>query len=337
MIMSNSLGFFGIDDGHSSIKGVNGNEFNMPSKVSSGAIKGLNVVTGENDNCIYAINNQSYTISPNVENTLDTRFEDYPTSNINIVLVYHALKEMKAEGNIAICTGLPFNRYYKEAIVNKILIDSKIQAFQSEVNTNNDGFNFNIKEHLVCSEGVASYFDLMLNKDGTEDLEFKDYLGEESAIIVDIGGRTTDIVTLKSDNIVFDYSTTIDTGCLSVEDILYKKVSNRLGTYDIPKTIISKIINNGGIYKASKVVHDFSKELEDSKKQLAETIVNKLKQMISNTLEIGLIAFVGGGSLLLKKELEELYPAEYVKFVANPMFSNARGMKKLLKRSFVDE
>lgn len=332
----NEISFFGIDDGHSSIKGVNGDKLTMPSKVASGAIKGLNVLTGEDDNHIYSINNQSYTISNSLDNSLDTRFEDYPKSNINIVLVNHLLNEIGAEGDIAICTGLPFNRFYKDSQINNDLIDAKKMAFRQECVKLNSNTKFNIKEHLVISEAVAAYFDIMLNDDGSEDTDLKNYIGDEAVVIVDIGGRTTDIVTLKSANIQFDSSITLDIGCLSVEDILYKKVSNKLDAYNIPKKIISKIIDNNGIYKASKVSHDFSAELEESKKQLAENIINKLKQMISNTIDVTLIAFVGGGSILLKKELSELYPSEYVKFVRDPVFANARGMKKLLKRSFID-
>lgn len=329
--------FYGIDDGHSSIKAINGNEFTMPSNVISGARKGLNILTGEDDNHIYEINNQNYTIAPNIDESLDTRFEDYPTSNINIALVYHALMNIGAKGDIAICTGLPFNRFYKNSEINKSLLQKKKDAFNTAVRINKKTTDFTIKEHMICSEGVAAYFDLTLNDDGTEDMDVKNLISDEAVVIVDIGGRTTDIVTLKSDNIIFDSSTTLDVGCLSVEDILHKKVSSKLDTYNVPKKVISKIIDNRGIYKASKVSHDFSNELSESKSQLAENIINKLKQMISNTIEVNLIAFVGGGSLLLKEDLNRLFPSEYVKFVSNPIFANARGMKKLLQRSYVNE
>lgn len=329
-----NIGFYGIDDGHSNLKAINGSEFNIMSKVVSGAVKSFNVVTGEDDNFVYSVNDQSYTISNNIDKSLDTRFEDYPVSNINIVLVNHALDQMGAKGDIAICTGLPFNRFYKNSERNHKFIDQKKAAFQVKVSGLKN--KFNIKEHYICSEGVAAYFDIMLNDDGTENKHVKEMVKDESVVIVDIGGRTTDIVTLKTDSIQFESSVTLDTGCLAVEDILYKKVSDKLEAYNVPKKFVSEIIKSGGVYKATKQTLDFKQELEESKKQLAEEIINKLKQMMSNTLDIAIIAYVGGGSLLLKNELEALYPSEYVKFVANPIFSNARGMKKLLKRSLAN-
>ena len=331
--MSNT-GFYGIDDGHSNLKAINGKEFNVMSKVVSGAVKSFNVVSGEDDNYVYSVNGQSYTISNNIDKSLDTRFEDYPLSNINIILVNHVLDQMEAKGDISICTGLPFNRFYKNAERNHKLIEQKKAAFQTTVLGLKN--KFNIKEHYICSEAVAAYFDIMLNDDGTENKHIKEMVKNESVVIVDIGGRTTDIVTFKADSIQFESSVTLDTGCLIVEDILYKKVSDKLEAYNVPKKFVSEIIKSNGIYKATKQTLDFKQQLEESKKQLAEEIINKLKQMMSNTLDIAVIAYVGGGSILLKKELDALYPSEYVKFAENPIFSNARGMKKLVKRSSVN-
>ena len=330
------ISFFGIDDGHSSIKGVNGKNFSMQSKVAYGEIKSFNVKTGKDDNHIYEISNQTYTVSENIDNYLETRTDDFSISDINKVLVNHTLKKMNATGDIALCTGLPFNRYYHNSTENDPLIYKKIESFKVPVISNIQS-DFNIVKHMVCSQGVAVYFDLLLNDDGSEDTEMRKEFGNESVTVIDIGGGTTDIVTFKNDNILFSSSVTLDLGCLTIEEELYHKVTSKLNNYKIPKSIIPNIINNNGIFKASKSQEDFSKELNECKKTLAGTIVNKIKQMISNTMDVSVIAFAGGGSILLHEELKELFPDKYVKFIADPVFSNARGMKKLLIGSYDEQ
>ncbi len=328
-----NINFVGIDDGHSSIKGVNGKCFSMQSKVNYGIVKSFNVKTGADDNSIYTINGQNYTISTDVDNALETRTDDFPTSDINIALVNHTLSEMDVTGDVAICTGLPFNRFYQNSEENTQLITGKVNAFKTPITANHD-INFNIVQHLVCSQGVAVYFDLLLNDDGSEDADMRNEFGNESVFIIDIGGGTTDIVSFKNDNIQFKSSVTLDIGCLTVEEELYHKVTSRLNNYKIPKSIIPNIIKNEGLFIASKSEYDFSAELDESKLNLAGSIVNKVKQMISNTMDVSVIAFAGGGSILLKKELQALFPDKYVKFIADPVFSNARGMKKLLVGSY---
>jgi hypothetical protein len=54
---------------------------------------------------------------------------------------------------------------------------------------------------------------------------------------------------------------------------------------------------------------------------------------LPQTLNTSLIAFIGGGSIMLNNELKSIFPSEYTKFVVNPIFSNARGMKKLLVKA----
>ena len=326
-----NLQFIGIDDGHSSIKATSENKnFTMKSKVHYGEKKGFNILTGEDDNSIYSINNLKYTVSKeNIDNTLETRLDDFSISDINIVLVHHSLQQIEASGDISICTGLPFNRYYHNSETNNKLITQKTNVFNVDIKSNKK-INYNIVSHMVCSQGVAVYFDLLLNNDGSCNTEMQDEFGDESVIIIDIGGGTTDIVAFKNNNIQFDLSTTLDIGCLSVEDKLYQTVTCKLNSYKIPKVITQNIIENNGIYKGTKTTHDFSEDFKSIKLELAGTIINKIKQMISNTLDISIIAFAGGGSILLHDELKHLFPSDIIKFVKDPIYSNSRGMRKLL-------
>jgi len=319
---------YGIDDGHSSIKIVSDNEKKrFDSRLLIGKKKSFNLISGEDKSYSYSINGNDYTISQENDISLDTRFEDYPTSDINIVLANHSLNLLKAKGNVSICTGLPFNRYYQNGEVNQKLIDKKKEVFKKNVIGLNN--KINIINHNVCAEAIASYYDFLLLDNGKVNNKILNHINKDSVIVIDIGGRTTDIVTFNNHQINFEKSITLDLGCLDVEENLRKNISKKINCYDIPQSVIKKTIINNGVYESSKNIMDFNDVLTQSKIVLANTIINKIKAIVSNTINLSLVMFVGGGSILIKEELTKLFDKKYSYFHKNPLYANANGMLKI--------
>lgn len=327
---------YGVDNGLFAVKLVNGKTTYIPSRVLSGHYPYLSVISEENESFLYEINGNKYTVveKPSVNSNhrfLQTRTDDFPYSDITQVLVYHSLIKAGATGEVAICTGLPFNQYYSETgVKNTGLIDKVKAAFKREVNVIQAHDNLPvIAKHSVCSEGVAGYFDLKFNDDGTINEEFAELQQSGVVCIVDIGGSTTDIVTFDGDTIDFSRSSTIDIGGLWLKDQVAAHVKVKLGASGLPDKMIDDIIVNGGVYSAKNI--DFTTELNTLKLELANEITNQVKHKIRNTNDINLIAFIGGGSLTLKDQLKSLYSAEIARFVKDPIHANARGMLKLMK------
>lgn len=327
---------FGIDNGLFAVKLVNGKTTYVPSRVISGHYPSLSVVTGENDSFLYEINGNKYTViekpSANTSHRfLQTRTDDFPYSDITQVLVYHSLLKAGATGNISICTGLPFNQYYSETGVKNLELIQKVKkAFTREVKVIQPYENLPvIVEHSVCSEGVAGFFDLKFNDDGSLNDEFTSLQQAGVVCIVDIGGSTTDIVTFDGDSIDFSRSSTIDIGGLSLKDQVAAHVKVKMGASGLPDKMLDDIISNHGLYPAKNL--DFSDILDELKIELANEITNQVKHKIRNTSDINLIAFIGGGSLILKDQLKKLYPSSIARFVKDPINANARGMLKLIK------
>lgn len=326
---------YGIDDGHDAIKLVNGKELYIPSRVLSGHYPYISISNDENDSFLYEINGHKFTVveKPSINaghRFLQTRIDDFPYNELNQVLVYHALLRAGAQGKCQICTGLPFNQYYhNDGQKNRQLLDLKKNAFKRKVEAVNSDVELEIVEHKICAEGVAGYFDLKYNPDGTLNTEVADFSQKGVICIVDIGGRTTDIVTFDNESIDFTRSNTIDIGGLWLKDNLIGKVKAKLDVNAIPDKMIDDIIRNDGLYPQKNI--DVSDILGGLKKELADEIANNIKYNIKRTADISLIAFIGGGSLLLHKPLKELYSPELAKFVKDPVHSNARGMLKLLK------
>lgn len=327
--------FYGIDDGHDAVKIVNGKTLYVPSRVLSGHYPYLSITSEENESFLYEVGGHKFTVveKPSINaghRFLQTRTDDFPFSDLNLVLVYHALLRAGADGECSICTGLPFNQYFIESgQKNRNLLDRKKLSFERDVVALNSNTKPLIVDHRICSEGVAGYFDLKYNEDGSINEEIEDFNQKGVICIVDIGGRTTDIVTLDNEAIDFSRSTTNDIGGLWLKDNLTTKVKARLDVNAIPDKMIDDIIRNNGIYKPKNI--DVSDILAGLKMELADEIANNVKHKIKNTADISLIAFIGGGSLLLKSELQKLYSQDLAKFVKDPINSNARGMLKLLK------
>jgi plasmid segregation protein ParM len=326
--------YFGIDDGHDAVKVVNGKPLYIPSRVISGHYPYISITSEENESCLYEIDGHKFTVldrpSLNIDHIfLPTRTDDFPYSDLNLALVYHSLLRAGADGEVSICTGLPFSQYYVDGSKNRSLIEKKKQSFTRNVIAKNAITTPIIVEHRICSEGVAGYFDLKYNQDGSLNNEFDDFINSGVICIVDIGGRTTDIVTMDSDSISFNRSLTVDVGGMWLKDNLTTKIKAKLEVNAIPDKMIDDIIHNNGVYPRKGI--DFTEELKLLKKELADKISSHIKHSVKNTTDLSLIAFIGGGSLLLVDQLRSLYPKDLAKFVKDPVHSNARGMLKLLK------
>lgn len=334
--------YYGIDNGLFAVKLVNGKNVYVPSRVLSGFYPYLSVESEVNESYLYEINGKKFTIVEKPSNNsnhqfLQTRTDDFPYSEMNLALVYHSLLKSGAKGDVSICTGLPFNQYYLETgVKNTELIEKVKKSFKDHVTVCQDdngvvgGDLPVIVEHKICSEAVAGYFDLKFNQDGSLNQEFQRLQNNGLIAIVDIGGSTTDIVTFDGNTIDFSRSSTIDIGGLWLKDSVSAHVKVLLNSSGLlPDKMIDDIIINNGIYSPRNL--DFSDLLNTLKLELANKITNQVKHKIRNTHDLSLIAFIGGGSLTLMHQLQNLYSTELVKFVKDPIHANARGMLKLLK------
>jgi hypothetical protein len=326
--------YLGLDDGHFSVKCVGiEKQFTFPSKVVNGFYPFMSVIEDSNMSSMYTVedNNNKYTVMSQdaISSTmrfLDTRTDDFPYSDINLVLINHALLLSEVDSDVTICSGLPFQQYYINNAKNTKLIQKKKNNIERLVKIENSDKLSKIKEHKVVAEGVAGYFDLKFNSDGSLNDEIENIKHDGLICIVDIGGRTTDVVTMYNDAVDFNRSATLDIGGLYLQDTITEKVKAKFGYNALPNKTIDALTKDG-IYKNI----DAQDIVNNAKKEMANEIANAIKSKIGQNSDIGLIAFIGGGSLLLKEQLNKLYDNNLARFVKDPIFSNARGMCKMAK------
>lgn len=330
--------YYGIDDGHFSVKLINGKPLYFPARVLSGHYPFLSVNDEENNSFLYEVSGKKYTVieKPALSGTLrflETRTDDFPYSDINLVLAYHALIKAGVEGECHICTGLPFNQYYINNQKNIPLIEKKRESFSREVIACNAKVKPVIYTHKIASEGVAGYFDLKFNEDGSLNEEIEQLKQEGLICVIDIGGRTTEIVTLYDDNIDFNRSTTLDLGGLFLKDSVTEQLKVKMQTNSFPDSVIDQLIENDGKYvhtNPEKCI-DAKDILDSVKLDMSNEIANHIRHNVGDSRDISALIFIGGGSLLLKKDLKSLYSTKIARFVKDPVHANARGMRKLVQ------
>lgn len=324
--------YAGVDDGHFGIKIVdeNGGQFYLPSRVAEGAQ--VISLSGDEDNVWDTQEGQTYTVSDSLAG-IDTRFSDYGLSDINRVLVHHALYKAGYGGqSVRIVTGLPVNDYYVGHEQNADFIRRKVDnlAKLTATNRNQTVAMAKITGHAVVSEAIAAFFDLLFNMDGTVNEAFHQVVQAGPIGILDVGGKTTDSAVIINGGKGIDASRsgTSKIGALSLNQGLENRIKSLMGVAQLTPTQIESAARTGMVRMFGKET-DVSEIVNEEKRILADQIVAEAKRKMRDGADLECVYFVGGGSLLLREQLADLYP--HAVFVDDPQFANARGMLKIAK------
>jgi plasmid segregation protein ParM len=80
----------------------------------------------------YKVDNEDWSISSDLMNAEDTRFSSYQFSNLNRVLMHHALyTHFDDHKNFEVATGLPIYQYFVNGEVSEKNIDAKHKNVES--------------------------------------------------------------------------------------------------------------------------------------------------------------------------------------------------------------
>lgn len=330
---SKGIRYAGGDDGHFGIKIVTDDwqKIYVPSRLSNGA-QVISIGEGADDNMYDAGNGQTYTVSEDLP-PIDTRFGDYGLSDINRVLVNHALIKSGLGGqNVRLVTGLPVSDFYVGNAQNTDFIDRKVKSLLDHkvANRNATIKCANIVAHSVVSEAIAAFFDLLIDQDGSINTAIKDMIADGPIGIVDIGGKTTDSAVIINGGKGVDGSRsgTAKLGALSLNDAVEARIKHQLALDSLTTARVERAVMTGTLRIFNKE-HDVSALVNEEKHVLATQIIAEIKRKFRDAADLEAVFFVGGGSLLLADQLAHLYP--HAKIVDDPQFANARGMLKIAK------
>jgi len=330
--------YVGVDDGHYGTKVCleDGTCLYMPSRAARGLHQVSDFGSNAPQDTAYSVEGDLYTVIENYAliEAEDPRFVKpaFPVSSLNRVLVNHALLRAGLSGKaLAVVTGLPVGDFYQSGVKNERLIDAKVaNLVDAKIENKNPNVVLpKIVKHNVLSEGIAAFFDLLLDFDGNEKPETVRLIERRAMAFIDVGGKTTDIALVieGGKGIYSERSGTKQIGALNLNEKVGQRLKSR---FDLnmppPAKHVEEIIRDKE-YMLFGETHDVSDIVDEEARNFAVAISGELVRLVGNGEDVGSVVFVGGGSILLKPYFQEMYPKQAL-FPENPEFANARGMMK---------
>lgn len=318
----------GIDDGFAYIKtavyeGKVIKTARFRSKVSSGV--SLYSASGESQNVYQVDDGKSFTVNDLISGAIDTRFADYPVSDVNRVLVHHALMNAGFGGkNVRLCTTLPPGHFFRRSGVNAKLIEAKMASLSKAVICPDGKQTANIYQQRVVAEATSAVLDYVISDSGQLVRQF-----DRPIAVVDIGGRTTDVAVVLPDLSVDQKRLRSEViGVLDVIDIIRDEVIDDHGLDDADASGLDfdTILESGMVR-----LHGHESDMRDIRDRAVEVVGQQIIQMVKTKVASGAsletILFCGGGAKVMEQVIQQ-YPHGVVH--PDPQFANARGALKSL-------
>lgn len=354
----------GIDDGHDGIKVYFGSsdgisapvKAQIQSKAQKGLGDDLDLSEAEQARMTIKVDGinggepTTFLVDEDfVNDKIDTRTDAYPYSALNLALITQAIRKVRPalEGitGLKIIAGLPANQYYDKVAggKNDVLIDKKVDNLKTlsrayspaDKHLPNEG-RFDAIEAEIMPEGYGIAFNLMFDDD-LKPTEYHEQFRQHGCIIVDIGGRTVDVVTVMprtckpkgSDLLSFDK------GVLYLRETIASTLTERLNLKNnLNENSVDMILKTGWFgRKNSSKGYDVTDDLEKIKQKHVKEIYRAIKGALDSNEAVGGVILSGGGSVLLGEMLKDVidkgdHPGEVI-LPDEMVFGNAKGFWKL--------
>lgn len=341
--MNKKLDVVGMDDGHDTINVCSGFDSRTQEysylAIKSLAVSGLDqmVALGNSDSA-YETEGELLTVAQEnaLANHLETRFMDYPKSNLNRVLVHHALYLAGYSGkDVNLITGLPVDRYYVGGEVNDKLVQEKSESLKKGIKNLNPAISqTNVAISKVASEGIAAVYDALFDGEGNMNVEFATIVENKPVSVIDLGGGTLDIATVaeRAKSIYANKSGTFPIGVISLKENIAALIKAEFGlSNEPPATYIDQAIRTKTYDVFGKLVN-IESILQKAARPYVEQVKNAIIKKIGDGSDLGLIIFVGGGAAIIEtifgKEIFSEIVRQKVFIPEQPEYANARGFWK---------
>lgn len=291
---------------------------NCNIKTSKGVIVPSLITKGENylisTGYQIAFNNEVFIIG---EGDYDTNLDKISKENL-LPMLCLAVGLSTKEEFIRIVLGLPINQYRsKKDKMIEVIQENRVLNFK----LNGEERTVYIEDAAVFPEGVATYYSL--------DVDKRKSLLDKDLIVLDIGGRTTDIALLKSGKKrSVAKSTSIDVGMINIYNDLINEI-NSLYTLGLNIEDAENIIKNGLEVDGEKKDTTFIKNI------IRNNIEKVFKELnISYPVRTSPMLVTGGGGRSFFKSIKKRYPSAQI--IEDNLFSNAIGYKKVGEKLWRD-
>lgn len=194
-----------------------------------------------------------------------------------------------------------------------------------------------IEKALVFPQAVSAVYAALVNHDGK--VIYPQYMKEGRLIaLIDVGFRTTDFVVVEmGQNNAFKpiarLSGTVDAGIVNLYDDIMTHFKTEADGADLQERYINRILRDYEISYRGKII-DFKGTIENSKKAIVASIVDRLKKVWKEEADLfDAIFLAGGGGELIEHYIQPHFNGRLIK-IQESQFANAIGYLRLGKAVF---
>jgi plasmid segregation protein ParM len=258
------------------------------------------------------ISNKTYYLG---EGNLEIESRKFDKENFLPLLLGAICKSTDADA-IDLALGLPIIQFKNKDTRAELI--NMLQGNSYKVVYNNIGSTKFIRSVQVFPEGISGYLYLK-NQGLLNDVGYRD------AILIDVGGKTTDIALIKNNKATLP--TSVNVGTIDIYYSIAKALRERYYDAKIDVEKIQDYLDKGFYYKGEKQDITFA---INTTKVLFKQIYDELK--INYSIETEAVVVIGGGAKILGSAFKKNIPGIIImENIDRDVFSNAKGYKMLMK------
>ena len=258
------------------------------------------------------LSNKTYYLG---EGNLEIEARKFDKENFLPLLLGAICKSTDADV-IDLALGLPIIQFKDKETRTELI--NMLQGNSYKVIYNNIPSTKVIRSVQVFPEGISGYLYLK-NKGLLNDVGYRD------AILIDVGGKTTDIALIKNNKATLP--TSVNVGTIDIYYSIAKALRERYYDAKIDVEKIQDYLDKGFYYKGEKQDITFA---INTTKVLFKQIYDELK--INYSIETEAVVVMGGGAKILGSAFKKNIPGIIImENIDRDIFSNAKGYKMLMK------
>lgn len=239
------------------------------------------------------------------------------------------MEEDQEYAEFDIVTGLPVLEFknQKEQLENMMSNNGKLFSFTMHYGPKEISKTIKINNVKVISQGEGAFYDFILDNTGNI-INKNAEIVMGSVMVVDIGYRTSDIVTMENGRYVELLSDQFNKGVNTIHQEILRLIMEE---YGIKKELkdLDQIVRDGNFYHNTRL-YDVNKIIDTAGKPFAEDIVESLHTTSNDQLgSVNHVIFTGGGAeIIYPHVLPLLNGIVNTSIMNNAEFCNATGYYK---------
>ena len=220
----------------------------------------------------YWCNGQQWSVLTESPKNEPTDLDDYPYTDQNTVLMHHALRMAGIHNDeIELATCIPMEQYYSDMDGN---IARKKQSVSQTVTDINGNSLTSFNHKITIPECVSGWVDMCYRIGG----EMNPNVPHGQVGLVDVGGRTTDLVIVQGKQVMDDTISTLPHGYLGIFKNLNELINQRYSdTGKFAINVLDNALNKKRIEIETGKVVDISDLVDQSINNFSRQLMNDVK------------------------------------------------------------